>query len=84
MAHLIRRSLLMQLLGVYLLFVVIVLATGLESNAVAQQQLRSEVQTTDLALGQEVALDIYSKINSVEDSLVVLSPLAAANASSAS
>lgn len=84
MVHLIRRSLLMQVLGVYLLFVIIVLATGLGSNAVAQQQLRAEVQTTDLALGQEVALDIYSRINSVEDSLVVLSPSTAASAGSAS
>ena len=84
MVHLIRRSLLMQVLGVYLLFVIIVLATGLGSNAVAQQQLRAEVQTTDLALGQEVALDIYSRINSVEDSLVVLSPSTAASAGSTS
>ena len=83
MVRLIRRSLLMQLFSVYLVFVLIVLATGIESNAVGQQQVQSEIQTSDLALGQEVALDLYSKILSVEDSLVVLSPMTAADVESA-
>ncbi|HKV83164.1 MAG TPA: ATP-binding protein, partial [Ktedonobacterales bacterium] len=42
------------------------------------------IQTTDLALGQEVANDIYSRISSIKDSLVVLSPYTAADALSAS
>ena len=57
MFHFVRRSLLVQLLGVYLLFVAAVLGTDLEVNSVAQQQVTAEVQTTDLALAQEIALD---------------------------
>ncbi len=79
MTQLFRRSLLMQLLGVYLLFVAIVLASGLEVDAVGQQQLKSQIQTTDLALAQEVAFDTYTQISDVETSLVVLSRMVAAN-----
>ena len=79
MVHLLRRSLLLQLLGVYLLFVAIVLASGLEADAVGQQQLKSQIQTTDLALAQEVAFDTYTKINDTENSLVVLSRMVVGN-----
>ena len=73
MVQLLRRSLLGQLIGVYLLFVVIVLASGFEADVVGQQQLRSEIQTTDLALAQEVAFDTYTNLDNVETSLIVLS-----------
>ncbi len=52
-----RRSLLIQLLSVYLLFVVIVLIGGVGVNAVVEQQLRNDVQASDQALAQEIALE---------------------------
>lgn len=73
MVHLLRRSLLLQLVGVYLLFVAIVLASGLEADAVGQQQLESQIQSTDLALAQEVAFDTYTDVDNVATSLIVLS-----------
>lgn len=79
MVHLLRRSLLLQLLGVYLLFVAIVLASGLEADAAGQQQLKSQIQATDLALAQEVAFDTYTTINDTENSLVILSRMVVGN-----
>ena len=57
MLHFVRRSLLVQLLSVYLLFVVIVLLGGVGVNAVVEQQLRNDAQASDQALGQEIALE---------------------------
>lgn len=79
MVRLVRRSLLLQLLGVYLLFVGIVLASGMEADIAGQQQLKSEIQTTDLALAQEVALETYTRINNVETALVEMSPTVASD-----
>jgi len=55
--HFVRHSLLVPLLGVYLLFVGAVLGTYLEVYSVAQQQVTTEVQSTDVALAQETALE---------------------------
>ena len=55
--HVVRHSLLVPLLGVYLVFVAAVLGAYLEVYSVAQQQVTTEVQSTDLALAQETALE---------------------------
>lgn len=70
MAQLVRRSLLVQLLGVYLVFVLIVIGSGVEVDAVGQRQIRDQIRTNDLVLAQEVAFDTYTTISSVETSLV--------------
>ncbi len=77
MRHFVRRSLLAQLLGVYLLFVATVLGVDLEVNSVVQQQVQTEVQTTDLALAQEVALETGSTLRGAQAALTELSSLAA-------
>jgi PAS domain S-box-containing protein len=75
MLGLVRHSLLIQLLGVYLLFVAAVLGTDLEVNAVARQQVRAELQTSDLALAQQVALDTDTELRGVEAALIHLGRL---------
>ncbi|HEX8917568.1 MAG TPA: ATP-binding protein [Chloroflexota bacterium] len=70
-----RRSLLVQLLGVYLLFVAAIFAADYKVNAVAQQQVTSQVQTTDLALAQEISRETETKISGAESTLVRLSRL---------
>ena len=50
MVHFMSRSLLVQLLSVYLLFVIVVLLGGVGVNAVVEQQLRNNVQASDQAL----------------------------------
>ena len=70
-----RRSLLVQLLGVYLIFVVAIFAADYKVNAVAQQQVTSQVQTTDLALAQEISRETENKISGAELTLVKLSRL---------
>ena len=72
MVHFIRRSLLAQLIGVYLVFVLIVIGSGIEIDAVGQRQIRTQFQTTDLSLAQEVAFDTYTTISETETSLVKL------------
>src|SRR6476661_3262633 len=64
-----RRSLLRQLLGVYALFVIAVLGTGLAVNAGVQTRLRSEVQASDLALAQAIALETSDALRDARDSL---------------
>src|SRR2546421_2244933 len=76
MLHLMRRSLLIQLLSVYLLFVVIVLLGGLGVNAVVEQKLRNDVQVSDQALAQEIALETSFHLRDSEQSLVALGNLA--------
>src|SRR5258707_8335596 len=71
-----RRSLLIQLLSVYLLFVVIVLIGGVGVNAVVEQQLRNDVQASDQALAQEIALQTNLQLTGAENSLVALGNLA--------
>ena len=75
MLHLVRRSLLVQLLGVYLLFVTVIIGADLKVNDVAQQQVTSQVQTTDLALAQEIAHETDSKLRTAEKALVKLARL---------
>ncbi|HKD76470.1 MAG TPA: hypothetical protein VKB76_13290, partial [Ktedonobacterales bacterium] len=72
-----RRSLLIQLLSVYLLFVMIVLAADAGFNVVVEHQLRAEVQTSDQALGQEIALETDRQLSDDASSLAELGTLAA-------
>jgi PAS domain S-box-containing protein len=76
MLHFMRRSLLVQLLSVYLLFVVIVLLGGVGVNAVVAQQLRNDAQASDQALAQEIALETSLHLRDAEQSLVALGNLA--------
>jgi signal transduction histidine kinase len=71
-----RRSLLVQLVSVYLLFVMIVLLTGIAVNAIVEQRLRHDVEASDQALAQEIALDTSLKLQGAERSLETLGPLA--------
>src|SRR5258708_4725465 len=76
MLHLVRQSLLVQLLSVYLLFVIVVLAGGIEVNAVVEQQLRNDAQASDQALAQEIALETSLHLRNAEHALVALGKLA--------
>src|SRR5713226_4106748 len=77
MRHFMRRSLLVQLLSVYLLFVVVVLIAGVGVNAVVERQLSNDAQASDQALAQEIALETSLHLHDAENSLVALSKLAA-------
>src|SRR5689334_2083394 len=83
MVRFVRRSLLTQVLGVYLLFVTAVLATGWAVNTVVQQQLQTNVQAADLALAQAIALQTDIELHDAEQSLSALGGLAAASGDSA-
>src|SRR6266700_6943411 len=76
MVQFMRRSLLIQLLSICLLFVVIVLLGGLGVNKVVEQKLRNDVQASDQALAQEIALETSLHIRVAEQSLVALGKLA--------
>src|SRR2546421_9678526 len=76
MLHLMRRSLLVQLLSVYLLFVVVVLLGGVGVDAVVEQKLRNDVQVSDQALAQEIALETSLHLRDAEQSLLALGRLA--------
>lgn len=71
-----HQSLLVRLLGAYLLFVVLVLGTGSAVNRVMQSQIQTDVQRADLALAQAIALDVDAKLRGAGDSLRELSMLA--------
>src|SRR5690349_13902588 len=71
-----HRSLLVQLLSVYLLFVAIVLLGGIGVNAVVEQRLRNDAQASDRALAQDIALDTGLHLQDAEQSLVALGKLA--------
>lgn len=75
MPYPVRRSLLLQLLSVYLLFVIVVLAGGLGINAIVEQRLRGDVQAADQALAQEIALETGLQLSDAETSLVKLGGL---------
>ncbi|HEX6484089.1 MAG TPA: ATP-binding protein [Ktedonobacteraceae bacterium] len=75
MRHFLRQSLLIQLLSVYLLFVLAVLVGGIEVNAVVEQHLRNDVQASDLALAQEIALHTSIQLSDAERSIVQLGSL---------
>jgi PAS domain S-box-containing protein len=72
MLHFARRSLLFQLLSVYLLFVILVLIGGVVVNALIEQQLSNDAQASDQALAQEIALQTSIQMRDAENSLVAL------------
>src|SRR2546426_9064041 len=76
MLHFVRRSLLVQLLSVYLLFVAVVLIGGVEVNAVVEQQLRNDAQASDQALAQEIALETKLHLLAAKNALIELGKLA--------
>src|SRR5260370_25405680 len=76
MQHFMRRSLLVQLLSVYLLFVVVVLIGGVGVNAVVEQKLRNDAQASDQALAQEIAVETSLHLSDSESSLAKLGTLA--------
>jgi hypothetical protein len=59
MLHFARRSLLGQLLSVYLIFVVVVLLGGVAVNALVEQQLSNDAQASDQALARPVGWLTY-------------------------
>lgn len=75
MLHFVRRSLLSQLLSVYLLFVVVVLLGGVVVNAVVEQQLTDNVQASDQALAQEIATQTSLQLRGAEQSIQALGDL---------
>ncbi len=70
-----RRSLLLQLASVYLVFVIVVLAAGLGVNAIIEQRLSNDVQASDQALAQEIALETGLQLSDAERSMVELGNL---------
>jgi PAS domain S-box-containing protein len=75
MPYVVRRSLLLQLVSVYLLFVVVVLAGGLAVNAIVEQRLSDDVYASDRALAQEIALETGLRLQDAENSLMALGNL---------
>src|SRR6266496_46608 len=75
MLHFMRRSLLVQLLSVYLLFVVVVLIGGVGVNTVVAHKLRNDVQASDQALAQEIAVETSLHLSDSESSLAKLGTL---------
>jgi PAS domain S-box-containing protein len=73
MLRLARRSLLIQLLSVYLLFVLVVMIGGIEVNAAIEQKLRSDAEASGQALAQEIALNTSIQLNDEERALIGLS-----------
>src|SRR5258706_783831 len=71
----VRRSLLIQLLSVYLLFVLVVLIGGVEVKAVVEQQQGNDVQASDRALAQEIALHTSIQLSDAKQSIVQLGNL---------
>ena len=71
----VRRSLLSQLLSVYLLFVTAVLIGGVIVNAVVEQQLSNNVQAADQALAQEIATQTSLQLRDAEHSVAALGQL---------
>ncbi len=76
MLPILRRSLLIQLLSVYLLFVVIVLLGGISVNAVVEQRLSKDAQASDQALAQDIALETSLHLQDAKQALVALGKLA--------
>ena len=75
MLRFMRRSLLIQLLSVYLLFVLVVLIGAIVVNAVVEQHLRDDVQASDQALAQEIALHTSIQLSDAEHEVVQLGKL---------
>jgi signal transduction histidine kinase len=68
-----HQSLLVQLLSGYMLFVLIVLGTGFMVNTFVEQELQSQVQASDLALAQEMAIETSIKLGNAKASVTDLS-----------
>ena len=75
MPRFIRRSLLVQMLGVYLAFVVVVIGTGATVNAILEGQLRAQVQAADMALAQQIATETSITFHDAESALGALAKL---------
>lgn len=75
MLYFLRRSLQVQLLSVYLVFVFVVLIVGVGVDAVVELQLRNDAQASDQALAQDIALDTSLQLRGAENSLIALSKL---------
>jgi signal transduction histidine kinase len=71
-----RRSLLIQLVSVYLAFVLVVLVAAISENTLAEQRLRKDVEASDQALAVEIALTAQAQMNVAATSLVTLGKLA--------
>ncbi len=69
MVKLLRQSLLRQLLGLYLIFVGLVLGTGLLVNFIVQQQLRAETQANDLTLAHALAIETDTRLREAKAAL---------------
>ncbi len=83
MRHYWRQSILAQLLSAYLLFVIIVVSSGVVFNLYIEQRLQRDVQTSDQALAQEIALETSLQLTDAESSLVKLGQLVAQTSSPA-
>lgn len=77
MSRFIRRSLLVQMLGVYLAFVAVVIGTGAGLNAVLEGQLRAQVQAADMALAQQIAIETSITLHDAQSALEGLAQLPA-------
>jgi PAS domain S-box-containing protein len=64
-----RQSLLRQLLGLYLIFVGLVLGTGVLVNFIVQQQLRDETQANDLTLAHSLAVETDTRLREVKTAI---------------
>jgi signal transduction histidine kinase/HAMP domain-containing protein len=73
--HFIRRSLLVQLLSVYLIFVLLVLGGGVAVDGVIEQRLTEDVQASNQALAQEIALRTNLQLVGAQKELVEISKL---------
>ncbi len=74
MVRFVRRSLLGQLLGVYLVFVAVVLLAGLTVRTILQR-LDSDVRSADRALARAIALETDTKLRNARSSLTDLAKL---------
>jgi signal transduction histidine kinase len=74
MLRFVRRSLLGKLLGVYLLFVAVVLGTGLAVGTIVRR-LDGEVRASDRALARAIALETDTKLRNAQLSLEELARL---------
>lgn len=70
-----RQSLLAQLLGGYVLFVVVVMLAGLALSLIVQRQIRAVVYAADIALAKTIALEIAGKMEVARESLAELAVL---------
>lgn len=76
MLHFVRRSLLIQLLSVYMAFVLLVLAGGLFAEGIIEQRLTFDVQASNQALAQEIALRTSLQLVDAQKELVEISKMA--------